>query len=102
MRSVTWMSRLRSGCSVRAFAFAACVSLSAPAPAQTSFLQNGSGGFVVSDIKYALAEDAAKTGACPKGMSLNTSEIFALTPQGKRKMGESDVAYAHRLNEGAT
>ncbi len=82
-------------------AFAAAVSLCTPALAQTSFVQNGTAGFVVSDIKYALADDAVKTGACPNGMSLNPEEIFARTPQGKRKKTEADEQYAKRLNEGA-
>jgi hypothetical protein len=77
-------------------------TIAAPAAdqAQASFLQSRSAGFVVSDIKFALAEDAQKTGACPNGMSLNASEIFARTPPGKRRKGESDEQYAHRLNEG--
>jgi hypothetical protein len=101
MRFFAWVSRWRPGCSANSLAFVAASSLAAAVPAQTSFLQNGTAGFVVSDIKFALAEDAAKTGACPHGMSLNPEEIFALTPQGKRKKGESDEQYAHRRNDGA-
>jgi len=33
------------------------------------FVQNGKAGFVVSEIKYALSQDAAETGACPDGMT---------------------------------
>jgi hypothetical protein len=77
------------------------VCVSPVVPAQAAFVENGMAGFVVSDIRYALAEDAAKTGVCWRGMSLNPAEIFALTPRGKRKKGESDEEYAHRLNEGA-
>jgi hypothetical protein len=65
-----------------------------------SFVQNGKAGFVVSDIKYVLADDAEKTGACPNGMSRNVEEIFAKTPQGKRRTGESDETYGKRLTEG--
>lgn len=73
--------------------------MSFPASAELSFVQNGRAGFVVSDFKYVLADDAEKTGACPNGMSRNVEEIFALTPQGKRRKGESDEQYAKRLNE---
>jgi hypothetical protein len=101
MRLFAWVSRSRAGCSANSLACIAAASLASAAQAQTSFVQNGTAGFVVSDIKFALADDAAKTGACPNGMSLNPEEIFALTPQGKRKKGESDEQYAHRRNDGA-
>ena len=63
-------------------------------------MRDGEAAFVLSHIEFALAEDAGVTGACPDGMSKNVSEIFALTPQGKRRPGESDEAYAERLREG--
>jgi hypothetical protein len=66
-----------------------------------AFVQNRTAGFVVSDIQYVLAPDADKTGACPNGMSLNVEEIFAATPAGKRRKGESDKDYAARLAEGS-
>jgi hypothetical protein len=100
MRSSLGVRRL-SGGSARWLAVTGALSMALPAFPQAAFVQNGSAGFVVSDIKYALADDAAKTGACPHGMSLNAGEIFAKTPQGKRKKGESDEQYAHRLQEGA-
>ncbi len=68
--------------------------------ADASFVENGRAAFVVSDIKYVLADDADKTGACPHGMSRNVEEIFALTAEGRRRKAESDEAYAKRLNEG--
>lgn len=68
--------------------------------ADAPFVQNGSAGFVVSDMRYALAQDADKTGACPRGMSRNVEEIFALTPEGKRRKGESDEQYGKRLAAG--
>jgi hypothetical protein len=74
--------------------------VSSPLPADAPFLQNGTAGFVVSDIRYALAQDAEKTGACPKGMSRNVVEIFALTPAGKRRNRESDAQYSERLEAG--
>jgi hypothetical protein len=77
---------------------ALCVSFAADA--DTSFVQDGRAGFVVSDFKYVLADDADKTGACPDGMARNVEEIFALTSQGKRHKGESDEAYGKRLNDG--
>ena len=81
-------------------ALAAALATSLPASAEPSFVQNGRAGFVVSDFKYVLADDAAKTGACPNGMSRNVDEVFASTAQGKRRKGESDEQYAKRLNEG--
>ena len=36
---------------------------------QPTFIQNGKAGFVVTEIQYALAEDADKNGACPDGMT---------------------------------
>lgn len=82
-------------------AIAASLTMSPLLFADASFMRNGTAGFVVSDIKYALAEDAEKTGACPKGMSRHAEEIFALTPAGKRRNGESDEQYGKRLDAGA-
>jgi hypothetical protein len=76
------------------------MGLTQPLAAQIPFIENGSGGFVVSDIKFALAEDAAKTGACPRGMSLNVGEIYAATAEGKRGKHETDEEYTKRLDEG--
>ncbi|WP_324319375.1 hypothetical protein [Povalibacter sp.] len=78
----------------------AALFLSFATRADAPFIENGRAGFVVSDIKYALADDAEKTGACPQGMSRNVEEIFALTAEGRRRKGESDEAYARRLNDG--
>jgi len=33
------------------------------------FVQNGNAGFVVTNIQYALAKDAAETGVCPEGLT---------------------------------
>lgn len=65
------------------------------------FIRGGEAGFVVSHIEYALAGDAAETGACPGGMSLTLQEIHALTAEGKRRGGESDEAYMTRLQAAA-
>jgi hypothetical protein len=80
--------------------FATSLALSFPAYAELSFVQNGRAGFVVSDFKYILADDAEKTGACPDGMARNVAEIFAMTSEGKRRKGESDEAYGKRMEEG--
>lgn len=45
------------------------------APSPASFVQNGEAGFVVSDIGYALSEDAPETGACPNGMTLGGNRL---------------------------
>lgn len=83
------------------FIMAASLAASAPAHAESPFLQNGRAGFVVAELKYVLAEDAERTGACPDGMSRNVEEIFAMSPQGKRRKGEPDEHYATRLSEGS-
>jgi hypothetical protein len=78
---------------------ASMVAAAAPAPAP-EFVQNGRAGFVVTGIRYALGDDAEKTGGCPRGMSLNVAEIYALTPEGKRRKGESDDVYSKRVETG--
>jgi hypothetical protein len=70
------------------------------AASETSFLRDGTAGFVVTEFKYVLADDAEKTGACPNGMSRHVEEVFAATAEGKRRKGESDEAYGKRLGEG--
>ncbi len=84
-----------------AIVLALAIPVPCPVTAQIPFVRDGTAGFVVSEIKYALAADAARTGACPRGMSLSPAEIFAQTPKGKRRRGETDEQYAERLNEGA-
>lgn len=66
-----------------------------------SFFRNGTAGFVVTHFRYGLGKDATLSGACPAGMSKNVQEIFASTPEGVRRNGESDEAYAARLTEGS-
>ena len=84
---------------VQRIALAAWLACAVPVLGEPSFVQNGTAGFVVSEIKYALADDAEKTGACPHGFSLNLAEIFALTPEGKRRQGEPDKDYEERLEQ---
>lgn len=66
-----------------------------------SFLRDGTAGFVVTHFRYALGKDAAVSGACPSGMSKNVLDIYAETPEGARRGGESDEAYAARLKQGS-
>src|SRR6185369_2493887 len=80
---------------------AALLAIAAARADDIPLLHDGAAAFVVSDIKLALAEDADKTGACPKGMSLNAAEIFAMTSEGKRRKDESDEQYGKRLEAGA-
>jgi hypothetical protein len=75
--------------------------LSAPlVGAAPEFVQNGKAGFVVTGIRYALGDDAEKTGACPRGMSLNVAEIYASTAEGRRRKEESDDIYGKRVEAG--
>src|SRR3546814_12341179 len=78
----------------------ALMSFHLDAFAQPEFVRNGTAGFVVSDIRYALAPDADPAKVCPQGFSLNVEQIFAKTAQGKRHRGESDTDYAARLRDG--
>ena len=94
-------ARLDSTRGLSTLALAASLAISPVLLADAPFVQNGSAGFVVSEFKYALAQDAEKTGACPKGMSLSAVEIFASTPEGKRRKAEADEAYGKRLDAGA-
>jgi hypothetical protein len=71
------------------------------AHAELSFIQDGEAGFVVSEIEYALADDAEKNGACPSGMTLGLQDIFTATTAGRRKPGESDEDYSARVQRGA-
>ena len=80
---------------------AALLAATPQAQAQAPFVHKGEAGFVVADIRYALGDDAEKTGACPNGMSLDVEQIFAQSAQGKRRRGETDAAYAERLQTGA-
>ncbi|GFE87665.1 hypothetical protein [Steroidobacter agaridevorans] len=80
--------------------FALLLSAGAAGAASPEFVQNGRAGFVVTGIRYALGDDAAQTGACPRGMSLNVAEIYAATPEGKRRKGEPDDAYSKRVEAG--
>ncbi len=71
------------------------------ARADASFVRAGEAGFVVSYIEYGLSGDAAETGACPQGMSLNLAQIYALTAAGKRRADEPEEAYLDRLQAAA-
>ena len=77
------------------------ISAVSSASAEVPFLREGKAGFVVSDIRYVLARDAAGTAACPQGMSLNVSQVFASTVEGQRREGETDKDYAKRLEVGS-
>ena len=92
---------MRAGSTIFHVTMCAALAMPLAVRAEPSFVQQGRAGFVISDIRYVLLDDAEKTGACPNGMSRNIEEVFALTAEGKRRQGESDEAYGKRLNEGA-
>lgn len=83
-----------------AMAAAALLACASRGHAVAPFVQEGTAGFVLSHIEYALSDDAEKTGACPLGMSSNVEEIFARTLEGQRREGEADADYAQRLKAG--
>jgi hypothetical protein len=91
---------MRTAGTSRTVALGLLLSASVVGAAPPEFVQDGQAGFVVTDIRYALGDDAEKTGACPRGMSLNVAEIYAQTPDGKRHKGESDDAYGKRVEAG--
>ena len=67
--------------------------------AQTSFVQDGKAGFVVSYFEYALSNDAEQTGACPDGMTQGYNsnvEAFINKPSLERVEAESDADYELR------
>jgi hypothetical protein len=96
--SVSSAKRILSTCAaVGGIAFALGAAQAADVP--TNVFQNGEAGFIVSHIAYALSKDANETGACPDGMTQGNAEIFAQTPEGHRRDGESDQDYARRVNQ---
>lgn len=80
----------------------ACLALAAVASgarAQADFVQDGHAGFVVSHIRYALAEDADKTGACPEGLAegyANKGDVFVDMPELQRGADEKEEDYIRR------
>lgn len=87
---------------IRTLTALAALSLAAGAfAAWPDFVRDGRAGFVVSHIAYALGPDAEEAGTCPRGMTRNYHEIYAATPEGRRRPGESDEAYQERLDGGA-
>ena len=73
------------------------VFISPCARADESFVRNGVAGFVVSDFKFALGPDAEVSGTCPLGMTKNVADIYAISPGGKPRDGESVEAYRGRV-----
>lgn len=60
--------------------------------------RNGEAGFVVTQIRYGLGNDA-NDGACPAGLSGGVRGLvasYAKTPEGARKPGETNDAYERR------
>ncbi len=96
-------SRLRRqpGRLALAVLFAVAPAFASEPGAAAPFVRNGEAGFVVSYIEYALAEDFAVNGACPDGSPLNLVEIHQLTPEGRRRPGETDADYMDRMRAAA-
>jgi len=75
------------------------------APAQdvdimTEVFRNGEGGFVVTEIAYALGRDAKDSASCPNGMTGGVRaliEAYAKTAPGQRRPEEDDRLYERRL-----
>lgn len=76
------------------------VLLPGGAAAQPDFVMDGEAGFVVSSIRYALAHDAAETGACPQGMTegyANKGNVFLGREDLQQREGEKEDLYIRRL-----
>lgn len=69
------------------------------APAD-SFLLGGKAGFVFTSFGWAHHNDASDSEACPRGLSKNVAEIFAMSEEGRRRPGETDEAYGERKEAG--
>ena len=78
---------------------AVCVSAPA-AVAQSDLIQDGKIGFVVSDLKWGVSNSEDPEEICPDGMSLGPRDIFAASPEGQRREGETDAEYTERLRDG--
>jgi len=94
------LSRI-SGVKMAGLLVALQLATTGSATAEVPFVRDGEAGFVVSHIDFALAGEADPATACPAGMSLNLQEIYALTPEGRRREGESDEDYMERLKAAA-
>lgn len=93
----TFKQRYRSTTAV--FVGVALSALGSTVPAnadQPAFVQNGSAGFVVSHIEYALSKDAKDTGACPNGMTQGNTSLDA-RPGEQRPAGESPEQTQRRV-----
>ncbi|NND66586.1 MAG: hypothetical protein HKN19_03265 [Halioglobus sp.] len=70
------------------------------ARAEPEFLVDGSAGFVVSSIRYALAGDAEENGACPGGMTtgyVDKSQVFVARDGLQLRDGETEAEHLKRL-----
>ncbi|MDX2276640.1 MAG: hypothetical protein NW206_14405 [Hyphomonadaceae bacterium] len=61
-----------------------------------SLVREGKLGFIVSSIRYALADDPVASGACPAGMSANFLETYARQPGAQRRAEESERDFERR------
>jgi hypothetical protein len=66
------------------------------AATQAAFVQQGTAGFVVSHIEYALSKDAKDTGACPAGMTKGNASLDT-SVDGKPLEGAAAEAAQNRL-----
>jgi hypothetical protein len=71
---------IRYACICAGLFGAALVAVGAGAPtagSQSTIIQDGKAGFVVSAMGYLFSQEASETGACPSGMSLLPAQAFA-------------------------
>jgi hypothetical protein len=101
---VNTISTLRVGMAELALGALALMAMNlAPQAAAepSNLIHDGKLGFVVADISYGLSNSKDAEVMCPNGLSLGPRDIFAATPEGKRRPDESDADYTRRLSAGA-
>ena len=68
---------------------------------QINPFENGSAGFVVSDIAWALGPDADKSGACPNGMTMTARDAIQTKPERRAGNERTDLDYDRRASASA-
>jgi hypothetical protein len=75
--------------------FCLCVNASSDFAAMAK--HKGKLGFVVTNIRYAVAPDAAETGACPNGLSGNIASKFKEHPDWQKLPEETGEQFSRRI-----
>src|SRR5262249_26056718 len=101
MRLATALRYGVTGLALGGIALFALGTAAPPAQSQSNLIQNGTIGYVISDIKNGFTNEDGEQQACPSGLSMNPADAFAATPEGRRRDGEADADYTARTRAGA-